>query len=134
MEWKVIEWQRDKKRVHDICYGCGSAVSKQSYAYIDMLYRNPQRTIIGEFSDSSFYVVTPSKKHWRLIEIATTEQGGGIGKATLLRLLKRMQGVGVKTLTFRTPINETAIDFWLHMGAKITGLKDNDYEMQIILV
>ena len=42
-----------------------------------------------------------------------------------------MKRAGLYKLTFRTPIDEEAQNFWLHVGATITGLKDNDYEMEI---
>lgn len=35
------------------------------------------------------------------------------------------------TMTFQTTIDEKAIDFWLHIGAKIIGLKDNYYYMEL---
>lgn len=134
MEFRQIDWQRDKKLIHDICYNSGSAITKKSYAYIDMLYRNPDRKPEGWIlDDCAFYVVTKGILHWRLVEIAVRKdyQGKGKGIILLSRILFAMGGI--KRLTFRTPMNESAIGFWQHIGARIMDVKGNDYEMEIKL-
>lgn len=45
-----------------------------------------------------------------------------------------MKYSGIKTFKFRTNINERAINFWTRQGAKIVGIKDNDYEMEINII
>lgn len=125
----------DKQTVHDVCYNCNSPISKKSYSYVDyMQHCLPADKVLCEcWDDKAFYFATIAKKHARLIEIAVRNEykGQKIGEKVLFRLLSRMKAIGLHKLTFRTPINERAADFWLHMGATITGLKDEDYEMEI---
>ena len=124
----------DDKTVKDICYNCGSEVSRQAYAYFrTLLYRSPGTFWSEVYDDCAFYVASRCKNHVRLIELAvrSDNKGRGIGKKVLFRLLSQMKRVGLYKLTFRTPIVEEAQNFWLHMGATITGLKDEDYEMEI---
>lgn len=129
---RTIEWRKDKRLIHDICYNCGSTITKQSFAYFNLMF-NCGSNGYGEICEQGFYIVNKGKKHWRLIEIAVANhyQKKGFGKLLLFRLLSQMKDCGVELLTFRTPIDEEAQNFWIKMGAKITGLKDNDYEMQI---
>lgn len=44
-----------------------------------------------------------------------------------------MKANGIYKLTFRTPMDESAQHFWLHVGAQIVDVKDNDYVMEINL-
>ena len=125
----------DKQVIKDICYNFDSPVSKKSASYIDYMQRClPADKVWCEcFDGKAFYFATVAKSHARLIEIAVRNghKGHGIGRKVLFRLLSRMKKAGLSKLTFRTPIDERAADFWLHVGAIITGLKDNDYEMEI---
>lgn len=57
----------------------------------------------------------------------------GIGKMVLFDLLSRMKQSGIFRLTFRTPMNEEAQQFWLHIGARITDVKGEDYEMELTI-
>lgn len=128
----------DDRMAHDICYDCGSPVSKKSYNYFRKIlfcnrYNVWSKIWKKDGTPVGFYFATRCRDHVRLIEIAvrTEYQGKGIGKMMLRDLLSTMKTFGLYKLTFRTPIDEPAADFWLHAGATITGLKDNDYEMQI---
>lgn len=128
--WKPL----DLKIAKTICYGCNSKISKQSYSYLQvMMYRNPDKIWSEIYEDKGFYFAIRCKKHVRLIEIAVHAdyKKQGIGKKMLFRLLQRMQYVGIHRLTFRTPIDEDAQYFWLHLGACILDIKNNDYEMEI---
>ncbi len=40
---------------------------------------------------------------------------------------------GIQTFKFRTNINERAINFWQRQGARIVGLKGDDYEMELTI-
>ena len=94
----------------------------------------PEDKILCErYREQGFYFVTVGKKHGRLIEIAVhrDHKGKGLGKKLLYRLLTNLKRRGISKLTFRTPIDEDAQGFWIHNGAKIVGLKDNDYEMEL---
>lgn len=126
----------DKEIVKDVCYNCDSPISKQSFSYIEMMhYRLPKEKIYFERWDSAgFFFATKSKNHARLIEIAVHKEykGKGIGKMLLFRLLSRCKNDGINRLTFRTPIQEDAIGFWTHIGATVVGLKEEDYEMELI--
>lgn len=124
--------------VKAICYDCGSPVSKRSYNYFRRIDHVTGGKVWSKVWSKDgdpvgFYYATRCLDHVRLIEIAvrSPHQGRGIGKMMLRDLLSTMKTFGLYKLTFRTPIDERAADFWLHVGATITGLKDNDYEMQI---
>lgn len=120
-----------------ICYGCGSPVSKAAYNYFRTALHYSREKVWAELLDEkALYFATRAKDHVRLIEIAVREEykGRGIGKEVLFRLLSRMKAAGLYKLTFRTPIVEEAANFWLHVGARIVGLKGDDYEMEITIV
>ncbi len=125
----------DKQVIKDVCCNCDSPVSKKSYSYIDyMQHCLPAEKIYCEcYGEQGFFFATKAKAHARLIEIAVRNEykGKGLGKQLLYRLLQRMKKDGIFKLTFRTPIDEPAQDFWLHQGAQIVGLKDNDYVMEL---
>lgn len=128
--WKVF----NDKAAKEICYGCGSDISKQTYAYFrTALFYNADKVMSEIYDGKALYFATRAKNHIRLIEIAVLSeyQGGGIGRIVLSRLLTRAKALGITRITLRTPINEKAAEFWLHIGAKIIGLKDNDYEMEL---
>lgn len=138
MVWRQIDWERDQKAIHDICYSSGSKVTKQTFSYIGLMYhRLPPGKVFGEMTDKSFYVCTMAKEHWRLIEIAVAgdAQGCGYGREGLSRLLSQMQSHKVYKLTFRTPIVEEAQYFWTKMDARIVDFipKANDLVMEINL-
>lgn len=130
------EWTGyDKAIVRDVCYNCDSPVSKRSASYIDFQYhRIPKEKIMTEcYGQAAFYFATVGTGHGRLIEIAVRREykGRGMGRKVLMRLLSRLKAKGIYRLTFRTPIAEPAQDFWVHMGARIVGLKDDDYVMEL---
>lgn len=127
----------DDKTVNSICYNSGSPVTKQTYAFFRrMLYISGDKVWSEMLDDKGFYFATRGREHVRLIEIAVREeyQKQGVGKEVLFRLLSRMKAAGLYKLTFRTPIVEEAANFWLHVGARIVGLKGDDYEMEITIV
>lgn len=130
--------------VKEICKDCGSPTAKNSYSFFNrMIYVTKgnvwEKVWSKVWSDNGepvgFYFATRCRDHVRLIEIAvrTKYKKKGIGKGLLLSLLQRMKEQNLNKLTFRTPIYEEAINFWLHMGAKIVGLKNNDYEMELLI-
>lgn len=132
----------DDKIVKDICYNCGSASARQSYNYFCRAnYRAGQKNstvwckvyLSDDGVPKGFFYAYKCRTHVRLIEIAVRNEykGHGIGRMLLFDLLSAMKRAGLYKLTFRTPIDEEAQNFWLHVGATITGLKDNDYEMEI---
>lgn len=126
----------DSKVAKDICYDCGSPVSKAAYNYFRAAIHNSPGKVWSEmYGDQALYFATAARDHARLIEIAvrTPYQGRGIGKKVLFRLLSRMKQAGLHKLTFRTPIAEEAQRFWLHMGARIIDVKQDDYEMELTI-
>lgn len=127
----------DDATFKQICYHCGSPVSKAAYNYFRTAFHYSGEKVWAErLGDSAFYFATRGQNHVRLIEIAVREecQGHGLGREVLFRLLSRMKKCGLHKLTFRTPIVEEAANFWLHVGARIVGLKGDDYEMEITIV
>lgn len=138
-EFEVLSY--DDKVVKEICYHCGSKTAKASYNYFRrLIYVGGSKVWSKVWSKDGrpigFYLAMRARDHIRLIEIAVMSdcQGQGYGRMMLYDLLKSMKVVGLNTLTMRTPINETAIDFWVHMGAKITGLKQEDYTLEICIL
>lgn len=132
MSWKPYN-DEDAKQ---ICFNCGSPVSKTAYNYFrTALYYSREKVWSEILDDRALYFATRSRDHVRLIEIAVREeyQGQGVGKEVLFRLLSRVKAAGLSKLTFRTPIVEEAANFWLHIGARIVGLKGDDYEMVITI-
>lgn len=128
----------DDIKVKDICYNCGSAVAKSSYNYFRRLDYVTKGKVWSKVwskdgKNVAFYYATYCKDHCRLVEIAVRSeyQGEGIGKQVLYHLLQTMKANGLYKLTFRTPMNENAIHFWLHVGAKIMDVKGTDYEMEL---
>lgn len=124
----------DDKVAKDICYNCGSPSSRKTYAYFrSALHYNRDKVWCEIFDNRAMYFAIRCREHVRLIEIAVHKdaQGQGVGRKVLFRLLSAMKRAGLYKLTFRTPIDEEAPNFWLHMGAQITGLKDQDYEMEL---
>lgn len=138
--WSESNYQ--DRAVKDICYNCGSKTAKKSYSFFKrMEYLTGGKALEKVLCSvwyldgvpAAFFYANKSRSHVRLIEIAVKKdlQGKGIGRKILFRLLSLMKEHGMDTLTFRTPINEQAQFFWLKMGARITGMKGDDYEMEL---
>ena len=136
--WAVTPY--DDQAAKAICYDCGSPVAKQSYNYFRRIAfaagnKVWSRVYSRDGFPVAFYYATPCRDHVRLIEIAvrSSEQGKGIGKMVLFELLSEMRDAGLYKLTFRTPIAESAQQFWLHIGARIVDVKGTDYEMELTI-
>lgn len=139
--WEITGYTDEA--VKDICYHCGSITARQSYNYFRRAnYRAGQKnsTVWAKtWSDGNtpvaFFYAYKCRDHVRLIEIAvrTEYQGRGIGRMVLLDLLSAMKRAGLYKLTFRTPIAEEALNFWLHIGARIMDVKGEDYEMELTI-
>lgn len=138
--WTESNYQ--DRAVKEICYNCGSKTAKKSYSFFKrMEYLTDGKSLEKVLCSvwyldgvpAAFFYANKSRSHVRLIEIAVKKdlQGKGIGRKILFRLLSLMKEHGIDTLTFRTPINEQAQFFWLKMGARITGMKGDDYEMEL---
>lgn len=126
----------DDKIAKEICYNCGSPVSRKTYAYFrSAFYHNRDKVWCEIFDGKAMYFAIRCRKHARLIELAVhkTVQGQYVGRKVLFRLLSRMKLAGLHKLTFRTPIAEEAQKFWLHMGARIVDVKGEDYEMELTI-
>lgn len=130
--------------IKTICYDCGSKVAKQSYNYFRRAnYRAGQAKSTvwckvwykEDGTPVALYYAYKCRTHARLVEIAvrTEYKRQGIGKMALFDLLTRMKQAGLYKLTFRTPINEEAQNFWLQIGARIVDVKGEDYEMEITI-
>lgn len=136
--YRITQYQ--DKAVKEICYGCDSPVSKQSYNYFRRMHFVTGGKVWSKVWSKgdepiAFYYASKCRDHVRLIEIAVRSEykGQGIGKMLLYDLLSQMKQHGLNKLTFRTPMAESAQGFWLHMGAKIVDVKGADYEMEITI-
>lgn len=130
----------EDKAVKEICYDCGSPTAKKSYNYFRRMHYVTGGKVWSKVWSKdeepvTFYYASKCRDHVRLIEIAVRKeyQGRGIGKKVLYGLLLRMKQSGLSKLTFRTPINEKAHKFWLHMGARVMDVKGEDYEMELTI-
>lgn len=136
MDWKEIDFNRDKQTIHDICFNCGSKCMKDTFGYLSLMYHRFPKCVVAEILDDKvFYVASKAKNHWRLIGIAVKKQhqGEGLAKTALFRLLYRLRRAGLDTLTLRTSKQEDAQFFWLKIGARIIDINGGDYEMEIKL-
>ena len=133
--WRSYKDDADDKLLKDICHNCGSEAMKGAYNYFRCA-KFYSKWWCEIYDDKGFYFATVARNHARLIAIAVRNEhkGQGLGREILYRLLRRLSGAGLDTLTFRTPMNEEAQYFWLKQGAKIMDVKGNDYEMQIKLI
>lgn len=134
----------DDTAVKSICHDCGSASAKASYSFVRrLLFVNGGKVRSKVWckvwrkhgKPVCFYFAFRNRNSVRLIEIAVIadEQRKGLGKMMLNTLLADMKMARFDTLTFRSPIYETAIDFWVRQGTKIVGQKNNDYEMKLTI-
>lgn len=126
--------------VKEICFACGSPVAKQSYNYFRRIAYVTRGKVWSKVwskgtTPVAFYYATKCRDHVRLIEIAVREdyQRQGLGRKLLRRLLVQMKESGLTRLTFRTPMGEDAQYFWHKMGARITDIKGEDYEMELTI-
>lgn len=131
-----IETKYEKKKVEEIAKNCGSKSVKSSYTYLDkMYYYNPSKFVCVIVDDCAFFAGTLCKKHFRLLELAVKEENQkmGYGKK-LMGMMKQMcRKKEIEKITFRTSRQEDALYFYERMGAKIVKMKDEDFEMEIIL-
>lgn len=134
--WIVSKYNSTSAK--DVCYNCDSQVAKHSYSYFRAAkYRSADKVMCKIWHDGelpvALYFAIKCRRHARLIEIAVRSEykHRGIGRMVLFDLLSEIKQCGITKLTFRTPMNEPAKDFWLHMGATIMDVKGNDYEMGI---
>lgn len=133
-----IETNYSVNEVKEICHNCGSPAAKRSYNYFRRIHYVSKGKVWSKVWSKdgipvAFFYALRSKDHVRLIEIAVKQdyQRQGIGERLLSRLLSTMKQEELYTLTFRTPIGEEAQFFWLKMGAKVTDVKGDDYEMEL---
>lgn len=130
----------DVKLLERLCKESGSASVAKEAAYIRraiwLTKDKPQNLWCEIYDNLGFYMCTQCKSHVRgiLTVVHKEHQGKGLGKIINDRRLQRMYKEGIDTFKFRTNINEKAIDFWVRQGAKIVGLKGNDYEMELKII
>lgn len=131
-----IEKNYDKKKVEYIAKNCGSESVKKSFSYLDkMQYYNPSKFVCVIVDDCAFFAGTICKKHFRLIELAVCEENHkkGYGRKLIGIMRQLCKQKGLEKITFRTSRKEDALYFYEKMGAKIVKMKEEDFEMEIIL-
>lgn len=124
----------DVKAVEDIARNCGARSVKGSIQYLRLpFYRGGNSFICEVFDGVAFFAGTMCKKHFRLYEMAvkTEVQKKGYGKIMVIRMKQLCKKKGAEKITLRTSKEETAIEFYKKVGGRITGEKDNDYEVEI---
>lgn len=131
-EWSESNYSDEAAK--EICYNCNSKTAIRSYNFFRRIgYVTKGKVWSKDGIPVAFYYANRCKYHVRLIEIAVRReyQGLGLGRKLVFRLLAEMKEHKIDTLTFRTPISENAQFFWLKMGARITDVKGEDYEMEL---
>lgn len=123
----------DNKTIRTIVNNCGSKAIKSEIAYLRaQVYRSKDKVVIETVDETAFFAIYVGVKHIRLLFIAVEKenQGKGYGKILFKRIVSIAKERGIPKITFKTSINENAIDFYEHIGAKIVGISGNDYEME----
>lgn len=129
----------DVRLLENLCRDSGSPSVAREAAYIRkaiwLTKDKPQNLWCEIYDDIGFYLCTRCKSHVRgiLTVVHKDYHGHGIGKIINDRRLLRMKYCGIQTFKFRTNINERAINFWQRQGARIVGLKGDDYEMELTI-
>ena len=130
----IVKSGFDEKTVEQIARASGSKAVRGSIAYLRRAhYNNPQTFVCEVFDGQAFYAGSMARKHFRLYEMAVVEgaQGSGYGKLMVARMRALCQKYGAEKITLRTSREEDAINFYHKMGGVVTGIKDNDYEVEI---
>lgn len=114
----------------------GSAILEKETGYLDRAKFFGGKQFVSEMlGDFAFYAGTIGKKHFRLIEIAVkqSEQGKGYGRLMMFRIIALCRKRGLNKITLRTNRTENAVNFYKRFGGEITGIKGEDYEMEILI-
>ena len=126
----------DENLIKDISRNCGSRSIREGFAFYRTLrHFSPDKFWYDYEGDKGYYVATRAKNHARLVGIAVRSeyQGQGIGRMLFRKLVLRCKQAGLSKVTFRTSMYEDAQNFYAKMGCVVTGLKDNDIEMEFII-
>jgi ribosomal protein S18 acetylase RimI-like enzyme len=128
----IIRKGFDKEKIEEIAKACGADSVKKSISYISAPFLRSK--LYCEVVDNvGFFAGSIGKKHFRLYELAVKKdfQHKGYGSILLGRIKKICREKNLEKITLRTSRDETAIKFYRRFGAKIVGIKDNDYEVEI---
>lgn len=131
-----VSFDFDTDLVKKISKTCGSKALKGADGYLSFLKYHSGEKFWGFSVDGvAFLYGTFAKKHFRLAEIAVEEgsQKKGYGSFMLSALFFECIKRGVYAVTLRTSQQEKAYLWYQNLGAKIVGVKDDDYEMRFDL-
>lgn len=83
--------------------------------------------------DEAFFAGAIGKGYFRLFIIAVRKrsQGKGYGRMMMHRIIHLCKRHRAKKITFRVNRYEDAVNFYKRYGGKVTGIKGDDYEMEI---
>lgn len=124
----------DLKAFNSIASDCGSEILAKETGYLDRARFFAKDKFVSEMlGDFAFYAGTIGKNHFRLIEIAVRGgvQGKGYGRLMMNRIIQICRKHGLQKITLRTNRHEKAVNFYKRYGGRITGIKGDDYEMEI---
>lgn len=126
----------DYKILHDICYSCSSGVLKKTYVYIRRcVYMHPNKTVCDIFNGTdAFFLGVYGKSHLRGVGIAVKDTAKGCGLATSIVAyeIAKARAAGLRRMTLSTPINESAVEFWKKVGARIIGKGKDEWQMEML--
>ncbi len=129
----------DLKLIERICRESGSRAVAAHAAYLRTAIwqtaAHPENLWCEIADDVAFYMCRRCRAHVRGVDTAVLSEyhGTGYGRALHERRLARMRAAGIGLFTFRTSRDNSALGFWLHMGARIMDVVGGDYEMEIRL-
>lgn len=130
---KIIN-KYDAKIIDEICKASGADSVKNATTYLRVpAFRCDKNFKCEIIDDVAFFAGVVCKKHFRLYETAVKSefQKRGYGTLIINRIKKICKENNLSKITFRTSMSENAVDFYRHYGAIITGIKNNDYEMEM---
>lgn len=138
-KWRVfnINSQQDILFVENLIKQSGSKSCAREAAYVRRLIwqcgKHPEKLLCEIVDECAFYMMTLTKKYARGAFTIVKEDmhGKGYGKMLNQRRFIRMKQLGLNTFKFRTNMAEPAFLFWQKQGAKIVGVHNDDFEMEI---
>lgn len=95
----------------------------------------PQKIVCDIFNvTDAFFFGCYGKSHLSCVGIAVKDSAKGCGLATSIVAYEtaKARAAGLRRMTLSTPINESAVEFWKKVGAKITGKGKDEWQMEML--
>lgn len=128
-----VKYDVDNNLVRKVSKACGANSLKNASSWLHFIkFRAKERFWAVSVDDVAFLFGSFSRNHFRLAELAVEKnnQRKGYGRFMLSLLFEECLKRNIYSVTFRTSMDEDAYLWYQRLGAKITGTKQNDYEMR----